>query len=316
MELYEESGSFAPDRHLRDTQTQPGTISASRRRWRAPALVTSMAVVAGLCLYTGSAANAAEKPRVAAVSALSVKPAVTTGLGGVRGAFNIYDGPGGSIEFWFDPSTGQLTLATGSGVGIGSAGVIGTYAPGTEPAPGTYLYASATLAAGTVASTNVSGTYQLENGVFSGSVSGTIEGRTVTLNSDGVTGFSGSVVANSSAVGWSAAVGVKFVYEFNMYDVLNYIWDAIKNFITGDYSLTDNDDTGYSTYAYSDDNSTNGTFIPSTGSTGSDGSSGDGSATTGTTSDDSADGSSDESDDDSGPADDAGECRPPGCDLA
>ena len=202
MEQHEDSGAFAPDQHLHGLQTQVNTISPARRRWRAPAVATSMAVVAAICLYTGSAAHPAAAPQAAGVSAASVQHvgaksalsvhaaaqpmAGTTGYGGVHGAFNVYDGAGGGIEFWFNPSTGELTVAVGSGAGVGASGVLGTYAPGTEPAPGTYLYASATLAAGTVASENVSGTYSLTDGVFSGSVSATVEGRTVTLTSDGV----------------------------------------------------------------------------------------------------------------------------------
>ena len=66
---------------------------------------------------------------------------------------------------------------------MGGSAVLGTYAPGTEPAPGTYLYASTTLAAGTVVSSSASGSYSINNGVFSGSISTTVEGRTLTLNS-------------------------------------------------------------------------------------------------------------------------------------
>jgi hypothetical protein len=213
--------------------------------------------------------SAASVQGVAAKSALSVHAAaqpLTTGYGGVHGAFNVYDGAGGGVEFWFDPSTGALTVAVGSGVGIGASGVLGTYAPGTEPAAGTYLYASATLAAGTVASENVSGSYSLTNGVFSGSVSATVDGRTVTLTSDGVSGFNASVLAGSGATGWTASTGVKFVFDFNISDVLDYIWNAIENFFTGQYSLTDSDYTGYATTAYSDASGTDGSVVSSDGS--------------------------------------------------
>jgi len=322
MELYENSGSFVPDQHHQSAQAQTSTISPSRARWRVPAAVMSIAFVAALSLHSGTAAHATEKPKFAAVSALaaqdttaksalSVKAAAdTTGGAGVHGAFNIYDGAGGGIEFWFNPATGQLTLAVASGVGVGGGGVIGTYAPGTEPAAGTYLYASATLAAGTVASETASGTYSLDNGVFSGSVSGTVEGRTVTLTSDGVSGFNASVTAGSGAVGWTASTGVKFVFDFNITDVIDYIWNAIKGLFTGDYSLTDLDDTGYSTWAYSDDSSTDGALITSSGSTG-DGSTADGSATTDTSSDDSSDDDSTDVGDTNG-----GECDPAPCALA
>jgi hypothetical protein len=280
MELHEDS-SFTPDQHPHLSQPTTNAFGPSRRLWRAPAIGTSMALVAALCLYTGSAAQASATPAVAKVS-LSVQgaaaksalsPNVTTGTGGVHGAFNVYDGPGGGVEFWFNPSTGQLTLAVASGAGVGASGVLGTYAPGTEPAPGTYLFASATLAAGTVASENVSGSYSLNNGVFSGSVTGTVEGRSVTLTSDGVSGFNVSVLAGSGAVGWSASTGIKFVFDFNITDVVNYVWDAIKNFFTGDYSLTDTDYDDEDTTVYSDASGTDGTVISSDGSTTSDSSS-------------------------------------------
>ena len=308
MEQHEDSGAFVPDQHQHSFPAQAATISSARRRWRAPAVVGSMAVVAAICLYTGSGAHTTVTPAPAAAgvsaasvqhtgaksrSALSVHAAaqpMTTGYGGVHGAFNVYDGAGGGIEFWFDPSTGALTVAVGSGAGIGASGVLGTYAPGTEPAAGTYLYASATLSAGTVASENVSGTYSLTNGVFSGSVSATVDGRTVTLTSDGVSGFNASVLAGSGAAGWTASTGVKFVFDFNISDVLDYIWNAIENFFTGQYSLTDSDQTGYATTAYADDNSTDGSVVSSDGS-----------------SDDSSTSSDDGSSDDSGDSGDSGD---------
>jgi uncharacterized membrane protein YgcG len=289
MEQHEESGAFAPDQHQHSLQAQATTISSARRRWRAPAVATTTALVAAICLYTGSAAHPAATPAAAGVSAASVQHVaagsalsahaaaqpLTTGYGGVHGAFNVYDGAGGGIEFWFDPNTGALTVAVGSGVGIGASGVLGTYAPGTEPAAGTYLYASATLAAGTVASENVSGSYSLTNGVFSGSVSATVEGRTVTLTSDGVSGFNASVLAGSGAAGWTASTGIKFVFDFNISDVLDYIWNAIENFFTGQYSLTDSDETGDATTAYSDASGTDGSVVSSDGSTDDSSTSGD-----------------------------------------
>ena len=307
MEQHEDSGAFVPDQHPHSFQAQAGIISSARRRWRAPAVVASTAFVAAICLYTGSGAHTTVTPAAAGVSAASAQNAaarsesalsvhaaaqpLTTGYGGVHGAFNVYDGAGGGIEFWFDPSTGALTVAVGSGAGIGASGVLGTYAPGTEPAAGTYLYASATLSAGTVASENVSGTYSLTNGVFSGSVSATVDGRTVTLTSDGVSGFNASVLAGAGAPGWTASAGIKFVFEFNMTDVLDYIWNAIENFFTGQYSLTDSDQTGDATTAYSDASGTDGSVVSSDGS--SDGSSDDSSGS-------SDDGSSDDSGDSGG----------------
>ena len=309
MEQHEDSGAFVPDQHQHSLPAQAGTISSARRRWRAPAVVTSMGVVAAICLYTGSAAHTTVAPAAAGVSAASVQdvaaksqlsvhaaaqPLTTSGYGGVHGAFNVYDGAGGGIEFWFDPSTGSLTVAVGSGAGVGASGVLGTYAPGTEPEPGAYLYASATLSAGTVASENVSGTYSLNNGVFSGSVSATVEGRTVTLTSDGVSGFNASVLAGSGAAGWTASTGIKFVFNFNITDVLDYIWNAIENFFTGQYSLTDSYYTGDATTTYSDDSDTDGTVVAS-----ADGSSDD-SSTSSDDSDDSGDDSGDSAGDSGG----------------
>ena len=287
MEQHDDSGSFAPDQHPHGFQAQANTISPVRRRWRAPAAATSMAFVAAVCLYSGSAAHATVTPKAAGVSAVSAQGvaakgpltpnATTASTGGVHGAFNVYDGPGGGFEFWFNPSTGVLTVAVGAGVGVGGGGVLGTYAPGTEPAAGTYLYASTTLAAGTVTSENVSGSYSLNNGVFSGSISTTVEGRTLTLNSNGTTSLNVSVVAAPGAVGWSASTGVKFVFDFNFTDAVDSIWDAIKDLLTGDYSLTDSDNTGDTTTVYSDDSSTDGSVVSSDGSsaTSDDGSSAD-----------------------------------------
>jgi hypothetical protein len=304
MEQHEDSGAFVPDQHQHSFQAQASTISSARRRWRAPAVVAAMAVVAAICLYTGSAAHATATPAAAGVSAASVQdvagksalsvhaaaqPLTTSGYGGVHGAFNVYDGAGGGIEFWFDPSTGSLTVAVGSGAGVGASGVLGTYAPGTEPEPGAYLYASATLSAGTVASENVSGTYSLTNGVFSGSVSATVEGRTVTLTSDGVSGFNASVLAGSGAAGWTASTGIKFVFNFNISDVLDYIWNAIENFFTGQYSLTDSDETGDVTVAYADDSSTDGSVVSSDGSSDNSSTSSDDSSDSGDDSGDSGD---------------------------
>ena len=273
--------SFSPDQH-HDFPLQVSAVSPARRRWRAPAVATSMAVVAGVCLYTGSAAHATVKPASAKASALSLQPAAqteTTGQGGVHGAFNLYDGVGGGIEFWFDPSTGSLTVAVGTGVGAIGGGVLGTYAYGTAPAAGTYLYADATLSAGTVATVNLAGTYQLVNGVFSGSVSATVEGRTLTITSDGSSAFKASVTIASGASEWAGPVNYTYGYSFSWPDILYYLWDPI---IIGDpdvYSLLDNDADGTSTTAYSDAGGTDGSVVSSDGSSDdSSGSSDDGSS--------------------------------------
>jgi hypothetical protein len=287
MEHDENSGSFSPDQH-RDSPLQVSAISPARRRWRAPAVATSMAVVAGICLYTGSAAHATVAPTAAKVSALSVQDAAqteTTGQGGVHGAFNLYDGVGGGIEFWFDPSTGSLTVAIGTGVGAIGGGVLGTYAYGTAPAAGTYLYADATLSAGTVTTVNLAGTYTLVNGVFSGSVSATVEGRTLTITSDGSSTFKASVTIASGSSEWSGPVNYTYGYNFYFPDIMEYVWEPIIIEEPDVYSLLDNDADGTSTTAYSDASGT------------------DDSEATGGSSDDSSD-SGDSADDDSG--DDSG----------
>ena len=274
MEQHEESESgFVPDANeRRGLRAVASTISPLRSRWRMPAAVTTMAVVAALCLNTGSAAHATASPAVKPAS-ISAHAAVHTGAGssltghveaaadgvskgGVHGALNMYDGVGGGLEFWFDPNTGDLTVAIGSGVGEGGGGVIGTYGPGTVPEVGAYLYANADLSAGTVASVNVSGTYSLTDGKLVGSINTTVEGRTLTISSDGGSSFDANVVAVEGAAGFTGAVGIQYVFKFNITDVINYIWNAILNAFTGEYSLLDSDDTGDETYAYADDSST------------------------------------------------------------
>jgi hypothetical protein len=290
MEHHENSGSFSPDQH-HDSPLRVSAISPARRRWRAPAVATSMAVVAGICLYTGSAAHATVKPAAAKLSALSVQDAAhaeTTGQGGVHGAFNLYDGVGGGLEFWFDPSTGSLTVAIGTGVGAIGGGVLGTYAYGTAPAAGTYLYADASLTAGTVVTVNLAGTYTLVNGVFSGSVSATVAGRTLTITSDGSSTFKASVTVVSGASEWSGVPNYAYDYNFDWQDILYYLWDPIIiEEDPGIYSLLDNDADGISTTAYSDASGT------------------DDAVATGSSSDDSDD-SSDSGDDDSGDSGDSG----------
>ena len=288
MEQHENSGSFSPDQH-RDSPLQASAISPARRRWRGPAVATSMAVIAGICLYTGSGAHATVKPAAVKLSALSVQDAAhaetTTGQGGVHGAFNLYDGVGGGIEFWFDPSTGSLTVAIGTGVGAIGGGVLGPYAYGTAPAAGTYLYADASLTAGTVVTVNLAGTYTLVNGVFSGSVSATVEGRTLTITSDGSSTFKASVTVVSGASEWSGLPNYDYDYYFDWPDIMYDVWEPLIIEDPGVYSLLDNDEDGTSTTVYSDASGT------------------DDSEVTGSSSDDSSD-ASDSGDDDSG--DDSG----------
>ena len=305
MEQHEDSGTgFVPDAYDRaGLSAKAGIINPLRSRWRVPAVATTMALVAALCLHTGSAAHAASPAKAAAVTAHAVpgaaagssltghvEAAADSTTGGVHGAFNLYDGVGGGIEFWFNPSTGQLTVAVGAGIGEGGGGVLGTYAPGSAPEPGDYLYANADLSAGTIATVNVSGLYSLDNGVFVGSINTTVDGRTLTIASDGGATFDVSVVAAEGAAGFSGAVGVEYVYSFNVADVISYIWNAITDFFTSLYSLEDDDDTGDATYEYYD-----GTDEDTTGS--------DETSTTDTTGDDSTD-----SGGDSGDGGDGGGC--------
>ena len=293
--------SFVPDAYDRAGQrTKADFITPLRSRWKVPAAVGTMAVVTALCLSTGvgphtAAAAAVAKPAtVAAHSAINsgvssslkghIETAADAPAAGVHGAFNLYDGVGGGVEFWFSPTTGQLTISVGAGVGAGGGGVLGTYAPGSVPEAGTYVYATADLGTGTVANFNVLGSYSLDNGKLVGQVSGTVEGRTVTIGSDGSTTFDVSVVAAPGAEDFYAATGVNHVFSFNIVDVINYIWNAITDLFTGQYSLTDNDATGDDTVAYSDDSST---------SDGSELTTSDDSSSTDASSDDAADDSSD-----------------------
>ena len=277
MEQREDSGSFTPDQHHGSRlQASTGSPARRRRRWRTPALATSTAVVAALCLHTGSAAHAAETPTAAKVSAFSVKAAAqpeSTGQGGVHGAFNLYDGVGGGLEFWFDPSTGSLTVAVGTGTGATGGSVLGTYAYGTAPAAGTYLYADADLSAGTVVNVNLAGTYTLVNGVFSGSVSATVEGRTLTITSDGSSNFKASVTVASGAPKYTGPVAYNFVYYFAFPDLVEYVWDPIVDGYPGDYSLVGSDVSGSGTTTYSDASGTDD--AEATGSSADGGSSSD-----------------------------------------
>ena len=301
-----ETGSFIPDAYNRGgLKAKAAAIGPSRSRWRGPAVATTVALVAALCLHTGSAAQVsagASKPAsisAHAVAGNATKTSLTGHVvlaadsagGGVHGAFSLYDGVGGGIEFWFDPISGDLTTAIGVGVGAGGAGVIGTYRPGTAPEPGTYVYANADLSAGTVATVNVAGNYSLNNGVFVGTVNTTVAGRTLSIASDGGTTFDVSVVAAEGAAGFSGAVGVNYTFKFNIADVINYIWNAITNLFTGDYSLEDSDDTGDETVAYADDSSTDT----------------DSNVTTDDSSGSSSDASSDDSSDSSSDAGDSGD---------
>ena len=219
-----------------------------------------------------------------------VEAAADSPCGGIHGAFNAYDGLGGGIEFWFSPSTGQLTVAIGVGVGAGDGGVLGTYAAGTAPEPGTYVYATADLSTGTVGTANVSGNYSFTNGVFVGQATGTVAGRTVTIASDGGTTFDVNVNAASGAQDWYAAVGVNYTFSFSFAAFFNYILNAIKNAATGLYTLEDNDDSGDETVAYASDASTSDGTELTTGDSSSD------------------DAAADDAADDSGDSGDGGGC--------
>ena len=298
MKLHEDSGSFIPDQHSPNSQARTSAFGPTRRFWRAPAIATSTAVVAALCLYTGSAAHAAGKPAAAKVSALSLQPAAaaqTTGPGGVHGAFDLYQGAGGGIEFWFDPGTGLLTVAIGTGTGALGGGVLGTYAYGTAPAAGTYLYADATLSAGTVVTVNLSGTYTLVNGVFRGSVSATVEGRTLTITSDGSSVFKASVTIVHGASGWSSP-NYGYTYYFSLPDIIEFIYPPIE--FPTPYPHPDPDPNEEYTHVASDAGGATTIYADSTGT--------DGSVVSDGTTDDSSSSSSDDSSDDSSSGDDSG----------
>lgn len=243
----ENSGSepgFVPDAYNRPAaQAAAGTISPLLRRWRLPAVVTTMAMAAAFCLYDGSAAHASRTPHAAvALPAAAAhtktslvgghfEDAATNSNGGIRGSFSMYDGEGGGVQFWFNPTTGDMTVAVGAGIGAGVTGTLGTYEAGQAPAPGTYLNSTVTFAAGTVGSANMTGNYSFDTGKFTGSISITVDGRTVTLNSDGTTNFNASVTIVPGAPGFSGSVSLQGVFDFNWNDVVDYIYDYLDQLI-------------------------------------------------------------------------------------
>lgn len=272
MDLHEDSPSgFVPDSYDRPgAKAWANSISPLRRRWRMPAVVTVMATAAALSLHGGAKAHAQDSsakgaaPLARPVAGGNARPSIggkfefadSSSGGGVHGAFNLYEGVGGGIEFWFDPSTGDLTVAIGVGVGDGGGGVLGTFAPGSVPEAGTYVYANADLSAGTYGTASVGGTYSLSNNEFVGSASTTVDGRTVTIASDGSTTFDVDASASEDAPGFTGAVGVNHTFSFNVGAVADYIWSAISDDDTDDYTLDDNDDTGDDTSVYEDDSDT------------------------------------------------------------
>ncbi|HEV2635663.1 MAG TPA: hypothetical protein VGX23_10990 [Actinocrinis sp.] len=296
MELHEESGSFIPDQHGAGP-APADDISPGRRLWRGPAIAGSTALVAALCLYTGTAAHASG-PSAAKASALNLQPAAqaqtTTTQGGVHGAFCLYDGAGGGVEFWFNPSTGSLTVAVGTGVGPVGGGVLGDYAYGTAPTAGTYLYASATLTTGTVVTLNLAGSYQLVNGVFSGSVSATVEGRTLTISSDGSSTYKATVSIAPSSTGWVGPSVYYYDYNFYFWDVEQYVeipttWPEPD---PDPYTIIDSDSGSNDTSVYSDVSGTDGSLVTSDGDSSDSGSvsSDDGSSDSGDSGDDASSG--------------------------
>ena len=245
-----------------------------RRRFKAVGTIGALALTAALGLQFGNAAHAAPKPasRVAAISRLAgaqgsllsanVAPdsdgstGGTSGTGGeggsgggIHGSFSLYDGVGGGIEFWFDPNTGKITIAIGAGVGEGGDGVVGYYTPGTEPEEGMSDFADVTFGVGSVASFSASGDYSWESGKFSGSIKETVDGRTLTINSDGTGSLDVSVVAAEGTEGFEGATGVKYTFSFTAADVLKIlqdIWDWLTGPEDEDY------DDYYDDYYYSD----------------------------------------------------------------
>ena len=319
MEEHDDAG-FIPDAHGRaEDKSKAGTVSRARSRWRGPAVATAIALVAALCLHTGSAAHgttAAAKP--AAIIAHEATGTANSGTDktplaskniqladdssggpGLHGAFNLYKGAGGGLEFWFDPNSGNLTLAIGIGLGTGTLASLGTYTRGTAPAPGTYMFVTTDFGAGSVASFNALGTYSFTDGKFVGSISGTVEGRTLTLDTDGNSIFDVSVFPAAGAEGYFGAIGVSHVFNFNVQDVVNYIWNVIKSAQGALYTIEVGEGSNVDTvYAGDPDDpatgdgtvvASSGSLGDSTGSSASDGGSSGGDGC-GSTSDDDIDG--------------------------
>jgi len=320
QEKEEESG-FVPDAYDRSTLTGLGTISRARVRWRMPAVAASMAVVAALCLHGASATHAmASKAsgsstitlqNSGSTSSHDIQLAGSTAINGLHGAINVYDGVGGGIEFWFDPNSGKITIGIGNGIGLGGSAVLGAYAVGSEPVSGQYLYANVSVQSA-LASTSVSGNYSISEGTFSGSATATVQGRSVTITSDGSTSFNVSVAANSLATesGWSGAVGIKTVFDFNVNDVIDWLLTPLK-YVESLFVLVDVQSSPDYTGVQDNVVAQGG----DAGSSGADGSADDDDATT---TDDSSDSSSsdDSGDDDDGTENNGGECPDIGCSLA
>ena len=295
MDQHENSGpesGFVPDAHDRPAAQAPAnTISPLLRRWRIPAVITTMAMATAFCLYDGSGAHAARTANTAislpasaahvrsSLSGGHFEDAATNSNGGIRGSFSMYDGEGGGVQFWFNPTTGDMTVAVGAGIGAGVTGTIGTYEAGQAPAAGTYLNSTVTFSAGTYGSANVTGNYSFENGTFSGSVSITVDGRTVTLNSDGTTNFNASVTIVPGAPGFSGSVSLQGVFDFNWNDVVDYIYDyleqAIESFLALISSGANTDTTVVDDPADEDDDSATSTDDSTTDDSSSDDSSDD-----------------------------------------
>ena len=247
MDQHENSGpesGFVPDAYDRPAAlAAANTISPLRRRWRIPAVITTMAMATAFCLYDGSGAHSAHAastavslpaPAAHAKSSLvggHFEAADTNSSGGIRGSFSMYDGEGGGVQFWFNPTTGDMTVAVGAGFGAGTTATIGTYEAGQAPAAGTYLNSTVTFSAGTVGSANMTGNYSLTDGKFTGSVSITVDGRTVTLNSDGTSNFNASVSIAAGAPGFSGSVNLVGVFDFNWNDVVQDIYDYLQSLI-------------------------------------------------------------------------------------
>lgn len=228
------------------------------RRWKLPAAFCAAVVVGAMCLHGGASGHVAPPMQsVGKVVAKNAAPAMvapdggpgggsggSSAGGGIRGGFSLYEGVGGGVEFWFDPSTGDLTVAIGAGVGEGGEGVLGTYSPGSAPEPGTYSFVNATFATGTVATVNVSGEYSWANGAFNGSVGTTVAGRTVTLTSDGTASVTVSVTPTSTEEGFEGAVGVKSVFVFNPMAFIDDIIQDILDSLFGGDEIDDTDSYG------------------------------------------------------------------------
>lgn len=262
------------------TYQAPHRSIFQRRGLKVVGAIGALTLTAALSVQFADAGHAATVPaaNVAAAKVVgahqslksqlgSIHSASTgTGSGGIHGSFSVYEGAGGGVEFWFDPSTGVITIATGVGIGEGGSGSLSYYTPGTAPAAGVYEYANISLSAGTFGSVSVNGTYSFNSSSFNGSASATVDGRTVTLTGDGA-GLSVNVLPSAGAAGFTANTGVEYVFSFDASSIAaicadlwnditsaaSYLNNILDQYILNNYQS--DDVTGSDTSVSSDDSS-------------------------------------------------------------